>query len=118
MAMLLGWCGGAGSSRRRSAEFCSSASHKVRPCVGDSVTVTQCDLGNFEIVNFDHTLDPPNGAEVGDATTASGTTAISERTGRASFGGGSFGQVVGRAATQASGADGTGSRPIVVTASC
>jgi len=69
--------------------------------------VSDCDLGSFESINFDHTLDPPNGADVGDATTASGTDGIFQTgPGAPASGVGSFRVVVGTSGAPSSGADG------------
>ena len=72
------------------------------------ILVTQCELDTFEIANFDHTLDPPNGAEVGDATTASGTSGtFVSGPGTPPMGSGSFTEKIGTSGDPASGADGS-----------
>ncbi|MEO6025747.1 MAG: hypothetical protein ABIR79_02630 [Candidatus Binatia bacterium] len=75
-------------------------------CVGD--IVTPCSMGNWAIANYDYTVNPPDGAEVGDTPTARGTDGeLVTGPGSPPLGVGSLHQVVGDAGDPASGDDAT-----------
>jgi hypothetical protein len=75
-------------------------------CVGD--LVTPCAMGSWEIANYDFTVNPPDGAEVGDTPTARGTDGeLVAGPAGPPLGIGSLHQVVGDAGDPPSGDDAT-----------
>src|SRR5437762_10928121 len=63
------------ASVSRSKEPGIAASRRVSAPTGGPVTVSPCALNGWEISNYDYTVNPPDGAAIGDTPTARGTYA-------------------------------------------